>query len=1682
MYQFNQSQSLNHFTTLSEQPLEISADPARKSLSVLWRCSLLLIKVCFILFCLLDNAEIFAQVIVINPVPFIKAPSTTTISSSANPSVAGQPVTLTAMVTSPAQSTPTGLVHFYNNTTNTDLTPAGISISNGIASFSTPVLNSNTDFTATYEGDGVNLPSTSTLFTQVVTQPIIIINPIFNTTTTTLVSDVNPSVAGSQPVTFTASVSSSNQFIVDGLVDFYDNTNGTNLTPAGVVLSNGIATFTTSSLPFGDLNITATYRGNADFQPSYSNSVIQHVQLTISGISVTLISNLDNTTFSTAGNSFWGDRVSFIATVSTGIGSAGTVTFTDNGFLLGSANIDGSGKATLTTNLLTPGDHSITASYFSITSSVLTHNVTAPFKTTLLPTGGGFAGSHLGIISNSGYNVISQNERRYFFGPLQPYGKPITFGIFASGATRDIPTGSVIIKLIHNDVSNFLGEVALDAGGNAFFTTSILPIGNGQFSLDTIVALYVGNDVYLPKSDTVRVAIGASPTTTTLSSRLNPSIAGQQVTFTASVASPFPGSNALAPGGTVIFNIDGVDQPPAPLSGNGVKAFLDISSLSPGSHTIKATYLADGNYNGSASGSIKQVVENVGTGIFNYIGDAQTTLVNTAFPNPLQFDILDINPKLVDGASVTFTAPSNGASGTFSNGTNSVTVKTTKSGSSGNANSGPFTANNVAGTYTVTASIPGFGTNTFTMTNTAPPVQITIGTSVPGLSFSVDGFTFTATKTFSWEPGSSHTLATSSPQSLIAATQYGFTVWSDGTNTLSYTIIVPSNPTSYIANFQCLIAQEWVLNKDLDNYYVGDPIFACQSPGSGYVPKGDLKPGDCDDNNDAIIPQVWLLDADRDGYHDKIYFALPSCAPPQDGRNYINNSKGLDCDDSDPSYNPETVWVIDADGDGYYTDEPYTGCLPLFATGYVRKINQQPGDCNDNDKAINPGTVWYKDADNDSYSDGTVLTQCLQPIHYKLATELTAITGDCNDDDPAINPETLPVITGLPSNISVNNDAGVCGAKVTWAQPGVVVDCTNSSIRQTAGPANGSAFIVGITTIIYEASNAYGKITTSSFIITVKDNEPPVITCPTPAAAYATDAGQCTKTLSLPLTAATDNCGTPQVAYYINGNGISFPYNFPFGITTVTATATDVNGLKSSCSYQVNVNKITTTVMVTVTPTQQYSDKVTFKATVAPANCGAAGTTGGTVSFLIGTQVMGTRPVISGVAILDTVLLEPLPIGTLPLGQLAPGVKSVTAQFSGTSTNYLINDPTTTFTITEENAIADYTGQDFASTGTATATSSLVRLSATIRDTTSVNPVGDPYPGVIINAKGRFVIRGLSPTNPGSVLVPEFKTSWLPVQLLGTDTKIGAILLDTTLSIPGNNNAVLFEVKVEVDSFYTNEVLPLGGLTLSKSLSDFLTFGGNIRMTPNSSAGLYPSNANSRVNFGGTAKWNKKGSNLQGGVNISWRSGSNVYQLKGIIGGTNGSLSVNITNPAVQRAVINAKANITDAITGLTAPNTSNSIVTINLRDRGEPGSTDSISIDIRNGNGLLIYSSNWTGITTLERKLAGGNIQISSATTTTSVARAVQPIVNNSLQTFDVKVLGNPTSSSFRLKIESSNARQQLTIKIVDANGTLMQVKENVYAGQLIEFGKEYTPGIYFVEVLQGEERKLVKLIKILR
>ncbi len=188
----------------------------------------------------------------------VKGVSTSSsVASSLNPSVYGQPVTFTAtVVDNSSTGTPTGTVTFKSGTA----TLGTRTLSGGMASFSSSTLTAGTkSITVTYNGDSKYAASTSTAVAQVITKA---------TSTTMISSSLNPSTSG-QSVTFTISVAPQ---VPTGTVKL---TMGSTVLTT-VTLSGGTASYTTTTLPVGADVIKATYNGTGNFSGS-SGSITQTV-------------------------------------------------------------------------------------------------------------------------------------------------------------------------------------------------------------------------------------------------------------------------------------------------------------------------------------------------------------------------------------------------------------------------------------------------------------------------------------------------------------------------------------------------------------------------------------------------------------------------------------------------------------------------------------------------------------------------------------------------------------------------------------------------------------------------------------------------------------------------------------------------------------------------------------------------------------------------------------------------------------------------------------------------------------------------------------------------------------------------------------------------------------------------------------------------------------------------------------------------------------------------------------------------------------------------------------------------------------------------------------------------------------------------------------------------------------
>ncbi|MFC4721878.1 HYR domain-containing protein, partial [Geojedonia litorea] len=176
------------------------------------------------------------------------------------------------------------------------------------------------------------------------------------------------------------------------------------------------------------------------------------------------------------------------------------------------------------------------------------------------------------------------------------------------------------------------------------------------------------------------------------------------------------------------------------------------------------------------------------------------------------------------------------------------------------------------------------------------------------------------------------------------------------------------------------------------------------------------------------------------------------------------------------------------------------------------------------------------------------------------ATDAAGNTDVCNFD-VTVNDTEDPVVS-CPSDITVNNDAGQCGAIVNFT-PTATDNCSVVSI--VSSPASGSFFAVGTTTVTVTATDAAGNTDVCNFDVTVNDTEDPVVSCPSDIT-VSNEAGQCGAIVNFTPT-ATDNCSVASI--------VSSPASgsfFAVGTTTVTVTATDAAGNTDVCNFDVTVN------------------------------------------------------------------------------------------------------------------------------------------------------------------------------------------------------------------------------------------------------------------------------------------------------------------------------------------------------------------------------------------------------------------------------------------------------------------------------------------------------------------------------
>jgi hypothetical protein len=330
-----------------------------------------------------------------------------------------------------------------------------------------------------------------------------------------------------------------------------------------------------------------------------------------------------------------------------------------------------------------------------------------------------------------------------------------------------------------------------------------------------------------------------------------------------------------------------------------------------------------------------------------------------------------------------------------------------------------------------------------------------------------------------------------------------------------------------------------------------------------------------------------------------------------------------------------------------------------------------------------------------------------------------------------------------------------------------------------------------------------------------------------------------------------------------------------------------------------------------------------------------------------------TVAVVGGTAGVTTTATQLSPVGNYPI---VPSTGSLTAA-NYSFTSFLDG----TLAVVKEDSVATYTGLTYVSTASATSSTAVVTLRATIQDITAVSPGLDGFPGNITTATVQFVNRDM-----GSAPLCSATLSLLNA----ADSKTATASCNYTFNI-GSADSDSVTIGVIVNGNYTrNSGDDNSVITISKPLTAFITGGGYLVLE--SSSGTYGGTPASKTNFGFNAK--SKGKNtLQGKVNIIIRKNGRVYQIKSTAIDSLSSRAWTSTAPGIGSFQSKgALQDITDPLAPISVAG--NLTIQMTFTDNGEPGSADRLALTVWDGETVL-FSSRWNGVATVEQLLGGGNV-----------------------------------------------------------------------------------------------------------
>ncbi len=259
-----------------------------------------------------------------------------------------------------------------------------------------------------------------------------------------------------------------------------------------------------------------------------------------------------------------------------------------------------------------------------------------------------------------------------------------------------------------------------------------------------------------------------------------------------------------------------------------------------------------------------------------------------------------------------------------------------------------------------------------------------------------------------------------------------------------------------------------------------------------------------------------------------------------------------------------------------FTDVSGTGSVVTMntcsAVGYDTRLSVYSGSC---------GALTCVTANDDmspscpsgSFRSQVTFTSDGSSTYYVLVHGYSTSVGnfELNVSGFPIATSGNPPVIACPGDIVANNNPGVCSSVVNFADA-IAFDIEDGVIPtiQTGGPASGSAFPVGTTTVEFSATDSDGNTVTCEFTVTVVDNENPVAVCQNVTVDLDPVTGLATINSADVDNGSSDNCGIASITLSKSSFGCA-----DIGDNTVTVTVTDNSGNTGTCTSTVTVQDVT---------------------------------------------------------------------------------------------------------------------------------------------------------------------------------------------------------------------------------------------------------------------------------------------------------------------------------------------------------------------------------------------------------------------------------------------------------------------------------------------------------------------------